>query len=152
MLKTGNFPIARRPELCAWLCSRQYASVCVWSCQRADVSIQLQSKNNLKELLAWLVILCCVYLQLLHFTMIMQTSMVQTGGWGNRSPLSSTEAISLAGMPSYGLEPNVISSHTVTPAEHRPSTTQTDSLVVKVTSTQVQKDNCYQKVEFSSDE
>lgn len=45
--------------------------------------------------------------------------MVQMGGWGSRSPLPSTVAISLAGMPSYGLEPNVMISHTVTPADHR---------------------------------
>lgn len=55
--------------------------------------------------------------------------MVQMGGWGNRSPLSRTKATSLAGMPSYGLEPNVISSHTVTPADQRPFTVKTDSLV-----------------------
>lgn len=45
--------------------------------------------------------------------------MVQMGGWGRRSPFSRTPAISLAGIPSYGLVPNVISSHTVTPAERR---------------------------------
>jgi len=48
--------------------------------------------------------------------MIMYTSMVQMGGWGKRSPFSKTEEISLAGIPSYGLDPNVISSQTVTPA------------------------------------
>lgn len=37
------------------------------------------------------------------------------GGCGSRSPRSRTEEISLAGMPSYGFNPNVISSHTVTP-------------------------------------
>lgn len=42
--------------------------------------------------------------------------MVQMGGCGKRSPFSRTEEISLAGIPSYGLDPNVISSQTVTPA------------------------------------
>lgn len=51
-----------------------------------------------------------------HLTMIMYTSIVQMGGWGKRSPFSKTEEISLAGIPSYGLDPNVISSQTVTPA------------------------------------
>lgn len=41
--------------------------------------------------------------------------MVQIGGWGSRSPFSRIPAISLAGIPSYGLVPNVISSQTVTP-------------------------------------
>lgn len=41
--------------------------------------------------------------------------MVQIGGWGNRSPFSRTEEISLAGIPSYGLDPKVINSQTVTP-------------------------------------
>lgn len=45
--------------------------------------------------------------------------MVQMGGWGKRSPFSKTEEISLAGIPSYGLDPNVISSQTVTPAGKR---------------------------------
>lgn len=40
---------------------------------------------------------------------------MQMGGWGSRSPRSRTEEISLAWMPSYGFNPNVISSHTVTP-------------------------------------
>lgn len=40
---------------------------------------------------------------------------MQTGGCGSRSPRSRTEEISLAGMPSYGFDPKVVSSHTVTP-------------------------------------
>lgn len=41
--------------------------------------------------------------------------MVQMGGCGRRSPFSSMSGISLVGMPSYGLPPNVISSQMVTP-------------------------------------
>ncbi len=41
--------------------------------------------------------------------------MVQIGGWGRRSPFSRMSGISLVGIPSYGLPPNVISSQMVTP-------------------------------------
>ena len=45
--------------------------------------------------------------------------MVQMIGWGSRCPLSNTSGISLAGIMSYGLAPNVISSQTVTPEQER---------------------------------
>lgn len=51
--------------------------------------------------------------------------MVQMGGWGSLSPFSRMPAISLAGIPSYGLVPNVISSHTVTPRKPKRSQCRT---------------------------
>jgi len=54
----------------------------------------------------------------LHLIMSMKTSIVQIGGWGRRSPFTSSCGISRAGMLVYGVSPYMNSSHSITPV-HR---------------------------------